>query len=274
MGSLAKKHGWRTALVTGASTGLGRAFARMLQTEGLEVWATSRDAARVPVGDGLHPVALDWHASEQWRAAVAQVRREAGVPDVLVNNAGAGVVAAFDRFPEEEIGRQLTLLLEGPMRLTREFWPEMLQRGRGAVVNVSSMAAEFPLPAMSAYTAAKAGLSGFSRALMMESQGRKVQVVDLQPGDYQTEFNRAAQRPSGGEAWEQRLVEKYEELLNQSPLPEKAAGDLRRALAGGRSGTVMTGMPTQTHLASWAQRIFGHRLTRWGLRHYFGMGTQ
>jgi short-subunit dehydrogenase len=274
MSSLANSRGFRTALVTGASSGLGLAFARMLREEGLEVWATSRDAGRIPAAEKFHAVALDLHEGESLRAAVAQVRKEAGVPDVLVNNAGAGVFSAFARFPEAEIGRQLRLMLEGPMALTREFWPEMLARKRGVVVNVASLAAEFPLPCLSVYSAAKGGLSAFTRALMSEAHGKNVQVVDFQPGDYQTEFDRATVRPAGGEAWEERVAGRYGELMKNGPLPERAAKDLRRALAGGRSGTVATGLASQAIWAPLGQRIFGQRLFRWGFRRYCGIQEQ
>jgi NAD(P)-dependent dehydrogenase (short-subunit alcohol dehydrogenase family) len=265
METLAKKCGYRTALVTGASSGLGLAFARMLHAEGLQVWATSRDGTRIPAGAGYHAVALDLLSEASLLAGVAQVRREAGVPDVLVNNAGAGVFAAFARFPEQEIAKQFQLLLASPVALTRMFWPEMLARKRGAVVNVSSLAAEFPLPGFSLYSAAKAGLSGFSRALMIEAAGG-VQVLDFQPGDYKTAFNRAAMRPPGGEQWEARVWTVFEQWVENGADPAQAARDLRHALAGGRSGTLPTGMWFQTRAALFAQWLGGRRLMRWGMR--------
>ena len=269
MGALKDKFGYRTALVTGASSGLGREFARMLREEGLEVWGASRLPEAAAKTEGWHPVRLDLTVADSLLAAIEQVRREAGTPDVLINNAGAGVFAGFAHFPPEEIQRQVQLLLTGPMQITRAFWPEMLVRKRGAVINVSSLAAEFPLPAMSLYTAAKAGLSSFSRGLMLESKGRGVQVIDFQPGDFKTNFNKAVQRTAGGEAWEERAWARLEELLEHGPLPAQAAADLRRALVRGRSGTVTTGDFFQAKLGALAQRIFGHGLTRRVLRRYF-----
>ncbi len=198
MSLLADKFSYRTALVTGASSGLGLAFARMLRDEGLTVWAGSRSPGETAHREGWRPVAVDLTEPASVRSAIEQIRREAGgAPDVLVNNAGAGVFAGFAHFPQDQISRQLQLMLEGPIQLTRAFWPDMLERKRGAVVNVASLAAEFPLPALSIYTAAKAGLSGFSRALMLESTGCGVQVLDFQPGDFKTEFNKVAVRPEG-----------------------------------------------------------------------------
>jgi len=269
MGALKDKWGYRTALVTGASSGLGLAFARMLRDEGLEVWGASRQPEKVAKAENWHPVRLDLTEPDSLLKAIEQVRREAGTPDVLVNNAGAGVFAGFAHFPPEEIHRQIQLLLTGPIELTRAFWPEMLARKRGAVINVSSLAAEFPLPAMSLYTAAKAGLSGFSRGLILESAGLGVQVVDFHPGDFKTNFNRAVQKSTGGEAWEERAWARFEELLEHGPLPAQAAADLRQALLRGMSGTVATGDFLQAKLAPLAQRIFGHGLMRSISRKYF-----
>jgi len=269
MGALKDKFGYRTALVTGASSGLGRAFARMLRDEGLEVWSASRQPEASAREEKWHPIVLDLTEPESLLAAIEQVRREAGTPDVLVNNAGAGVFAGFAHFPPHEIPRQLQMLLTAPIQITHTFWPEMLARKRGAVVNVSSLAAEFPLPAMSLYTAAKAGLSGFSRELMLESAGSGVQVIDLQPGDFKTNFNRAVQKQPGGEAWEERVWTRFEEILEHGPLPTLAADDLRQALLKGKSGTVTTGDFFQAKFGPLAQRIFGHGLTRQVLRKYF-----
>jgi NAD(P)-dependent dehydrogenase (short-subunit alcohol dehydrogenase family) len=269
MGALKDKFGYRTALVTGASSGLGLEFARMLREEGLEVWGASRSPEAVAKQEGWHPVRVDLTVPGSLSTAIEQVRREAGTPDVLINNAGAGVFAGFAHFPPDEIQRQIQLLLTGPIEITRVFWPEMLARKRGAVVNVSSLAAEFPLPAMSLYTAAKAGLSGFSRGLMLESAGHGVQVVDFQPGDFKTNFNRAVQRAADGEAWEERAWARFEELLEHGPLPAQAAADLRRVLLRGTSGTFATGDFFQARIGPLAQRIFGHGLTRMVLRKYF-----
>jgi len=271
MSRLAELRGYRTALVTGASSGLGLAFARMLRDEGLEVWGASRAPEESARREGWHAVPMDLTDSASVRAALVQVRREADVPDVLVNNAGAGVFAGFAHFPQEQISRQLQLMLEAPIVLTRAFWPEMLARRRGAVVNVASLATEFPLPGFSLYSAAKAGLSGFSRALMTEAAGGGVQVVDFEPGDFKTDFNRAAMQVPGGEPWEARVWACYEKWIEEGAAPVRAAQDLRRTLAHGRSGTVPTGLWFQTRAALWAQKIGGRAFTRWAMRKLYRM---
>ncbi len=262
MGQLSTTRQYRTALVTGASSGLGLAFARMLRDEGLEVWGASRNPEASAQAEGWHAVRLDLLEAGSLSDAIAQVRREVGVPDVIVNNAGAGVFAGFTHFPPEEISRQLRLLLEGPIVLTRAFWPELLARKRGAIVNVSSLAAEYPLPGFSLYTTAKAGLAGFSQTLMIESAGQGVQVLDFQPGDYKTAFNKSAVRIGEGAGWEARAWAEYERWLEQGADPARAARDLRRALVGGCSGTVTSGLWFQTRVAAFAQWLGGRAFMR------------
>jgi NAD(P)-dependent dehydrogenase (short-subunit alcohol dehydrogenase family) len=269
MGSLSATRSFRTALVTGASAGLGLAFARMLRDEGMQVWGASRNPEASAKVEGWRPVVLDLREVGSLHAAIEQVRGEAGVPDILVNNAGAGVFAGFAHFPPDEISRQLQLLLEGPIALTRAFWPAMLARNSGAVVNVASLAADFPLPGLSLYTAAKAGLAGFTRTLMIESAGSGVQVLDFQPGDYKTDFNKSVVRAAGGEAWEARAWARFEELLEHGPAPARAAEDLRCALRSGRSGTFATGDWFQTRAAMFAQWLGGRALMRRMIRKYY-----
>ncbi len=269
MGTLSTTRSFRTALVTGASAGLGLAFARMLRDEGVQVWGASRNPETVAKTEGWRPVVLDLLEVGSIHAAVEQVRAEAGVPDILVNNAGAGVFAGFGHFPPDEISRQLQLLLEGPVMLTRAFWPEMLARKSGALVNVASLAAEFPLPGLSLYTAAKAGLAGFTQTLMIEAADSGVQVLDFQPGDFKTDFNKSVVRAAGGEAWEAKAWARFEELLEHGPAPIRAAQDLRRALASGRSGTFTTGDWFQTRAAMLAQWLGGRALMRRMIRRYY-----
>ena len=94
-------------------------------------------------------------------------------------------------------------------------------------------------------------------------------IVDFQPGDFKTNFNRAAQKTAGGEAWEGRAWARFEDLLEHGPLPARAAEDLRKALLRGHNGTVTTGDFFQAKVGPLAQRIFGHELTRSVLRKYF-----
>lgn len=265
---------YRTALVTGASSGLGQAFAAMLRREGLEVWATSR---RPP--DPADPEAARWLAADfADEAGVTRfVETHAdllGRVDLLVNNAGAGVFGPWEDFPPEEIGRQVELLLTAPVRLCRAVYPGMVARRSGAIVNVASLAAEFPLPYLPLYNAAKAGLAGFSRSLLFEAPRHGVAVIDLRPGDYRTGFNQSVRRtePSAGSAGPVgRVWQRLERNLAAAPPAEHAAEKLRAVLLSGGSGVYRIGGTFQARLAPLLARLASDNLLRRCLTRYFAL---
>lgn len=261
------------ALVTGVTSGLGAAFCDMLLEAGVEVWGTSRDATRVPQRDGLHAVALDLAdgaSFSHFMKAMAPVFPEL---HLVVNNAGNGIYNRFDCLTPDDIGEQLRVLLHGPIAICHAVATPMLVRGHGAVVNVASLAREFPLPYFSLYNAAKAGLSNVTRSLQTEWADAGVIAIDFQPGDYQTRFNDDAARPESMEL-DPRLEKAWLELeahLAQAPKPHQAAEDLKRALLRGRSGTVRSGTFFQATLAPFLARFGSWRLIERCLRRYYGL---
>ncbi len=269
---------YSTALVTGASRGLGRAFAAMLRAEGVRVWGTARDPARLPAADGIVPVGLDLADPASIDRAYRDVEAASGGLDLVVNNAGFGLLAPFAEREFAEWRRQLDAVLVGTLQLSHLALRGLLARGRGALVNVSSLAAEFPLPFMSGYNVAKAGLCAFTESLMIEVAGTGVIVVDFRPGDYRTGFNQTmqtrAQTPAATDtpaAVRMRRVRAVLDAhLEAAPAPERAAADLLRALRRGRSGTVRSGGWRQTRLASLLARIAPGSWRRAGAARYFG----
>jgi short-subunit dehydrogenase len=265
-----------TAFVTGASGGLGRAFAEMLLDEGVRVWGTAREVARLSsLGrrEGFSPVALDLAdragAVRAWNAAHAQ----AGGFSLLVNNAGYGHFGAFAEQPFETWQAQLEAMLGSTLALTQAAMRDLLAQGHGAIVNVSSLAVEFPLPYMSGYNIAKAGLSAFSESLMIETAGTGLTVIDFRPGDYRTGFNQAMSVPSSA-ASPVRLARAWQTLeanLLAAPPPARAAADLRRALADARSGVVRSGSFFQARLAPFLARLAPLAWRRAVAARYFGV---
>ncbi|MFA5057725.1 MAG: SDR family NAD(P)-dependent oxidoreductase [Opitutaceae bacterium] len=269
---------YSTALVTGASTGLGRAFSDMLLAEGVRVWGTARDPARLPVRPGFTPLALELADAASIERAFQAATAAAGRLDLVINNAGYGLFGAFAEQTFSGWQRQVEAMLGQTMHLTHLALRGMRERNRGALVNVSSLAVEFPLPFMSGYNAAKAGLSALSESLMIEVSGTGIIVVDFRPGDYRTDFNHAMHRTSdslaaAGSAPTPRLQRVWSALeanLRSAPPPERAAADLRRALIRGRSGTVRSGSFFQAHLAPWLARFAPANLRRAVMARYFG----
>jgi short-subunit dehydrogenase len=251
---------YRHAFVTGASTGLGRAFTDMLLAEGVCVWGTSRDPARLADltqrhGAQFTPVALDLRDG----AAAEKVFREADAGaqfDLVINNAGYGVFGQFAATDFDHWREQMEVMLVNTARLSHAALRSMLARNHGALVNISSLAAEFPLPFQSAYNVAKAGLTALNESLMMETAGTGVVVLDVRPGDYRTDFETSVRRPDG--EFTPRMLRTwaaFAAMMRTGPEPAHAATALRRALLQRRSGTVRTGRFFQAVLGPFLARF-------------------
>lgn len=262
----------RRAFLTGASTGLGRAFADMLLAEGYEVWGTARDLRRLPARAGFHPVALELGDGAEAERIFLAADAEAGGFDLVINNAGFGVFGGFAGTDFAVWQRQLEVMLVNTARLAHAALRVMQPRGRGTLVNISSLAAEFPLPYQSAYNMVKSGLSALSESLMLETAGTGLVVIDFRPGDYRTDFEGAVQRPAVlTEPGQQRAWATFHELMEGGPAPAHAAASLRRALRRGRSGTVRTGRFFQAVVGPLLARLAPLALRRRVLARYFNL---
>jgi NAD(P)-dependent dehydrogenase (short-subunit alcohol dehydrogenase family) len=266
---------FRTAFVSGAGSGLGEAFVQMLLDEGVKVWGTSRTPERLAKRSGFFPLQLELADVASIDLAWSKAEQASGGLDLLINNAGAAFFGSFAALPAEAWTRQLTILLDGPVRLTRLAYGAMSARGRGAIVNVTSLTIEFPMPYMTAYNAAKAALATFTESLAMEAKTAGVTLIDFRPGDYNTNFNAAARaRGSTPESDDRsaRAWARLEELLASAPRPARAARDLRRALSRGRPGVVRSGGFFQVVIAPLGNRLLPARIVRLLRGLYFRLG--
>jgi 3-oxoacyl-[acyl-carrier protein] reductase len=157
----------RTAVVTGASRGIGAAAARMLEEEGARVLAASRT-------EGIDVTALD--------AADVIAERLGGAPDILVNNAGTSFARGLDELTEEDWQAQWDLHVMASMRLMRAFAPMMAERGWGRIVNVTSSAGKRPSLTNAAYSVSKAAQASLSRVFADTYGARGVLVNAVAPG--------------------------------------------------------------------------------------------
>ena len=181
-------------LVTGCSSGIGRAAAVRLHDAGLTVYASARrvDSLADLADRGIHTVPLDVtdEAATQW--AVAHVEAEAGPVGVLINNAGYGLYGAVEQVPLTEARRQFETNFFGPVRLIQLVLPGMRRAGRGRILNVSSMGGRTTLPGGAFYHASKHALESLSDALRMELRQFGVDVVLIEPGPVNTPWNDVA----------------------------------------------------------------------------------
>ncbi len=178
-------------LITGTSSGFGRAIVAQFLDQGWEVIATMRNpsAEGLPVSDNLRLLPLDVTDADSIAAAVAQ----AGPLDALVNNAGVGMLNVLEG---AEIARARELFetnVLGTMAMTRAVMPEMRNRRRGVIVNISSSVTLRPLPALSIYSASKAAVNAFTESFALEAAEFGVHVRLVLPGSApETSFGRNA----------------------------------------------------------------------------------
>ena len=176
-----------TAVVTGGSRGIGPYIAEALAGRGARVALVARNEAELDAsaarlaesGAEVVPVPADITCAEQRRGLIEVVEQRLGPVDVLVNNAGGDLQREFHNLTEDELHGVLELNLSSAILLTRLVLPGMLERGRGHVVNVSSMAGRLSFPYSEAYAAAKDGLIGFTRVLRADYRSRGVSASSL-----------------------------------------------------------------------------------------------
>jgi short-subunit dehydrogenase len=172
------------ALITGCSTGIGRATAVELTKRGYEVVATARRPETLADLDVAQTLALDVNDDASVEAALAA----AGGVDVLVNNAGFGMFGAIEEVPLDEIRRVYETNVFGVLRMLQAFVPPMRERGRGAVVNVSSVAGRVSSPLGGIYSSTKYAVEAISEALHYEVEHFGIRVILIEPGAIETEF--------------------------------------------------------------------------------------
>jgi NAD(P)-dependent dehydrogenase (short-subunit alcohol dehydrogenase family) len=181
-------------LITGCSTGIGRATAERLAGSGLTVYATARRPESIQDLEqkGCRTLALDVTDEASMQAAVAAVEEAEGAIGALVNNAGYSQSGAVETIPLDELRRQFETNVFGLVRLCQLVLPGMRKAGRGRIVNVSSMGGKLVFPGGGAYHATKFAVEAISDALRFEVRGFGVHVSIIEPGLIRTSFGETA----------------------------------------------------------------------------------
>jgi hypothetical protein len=195
--SLPKPSESSAALVTGASAGIGLAISHELASRGQNLILVARRKDRLDAlgaeltaehGIKTHSLGCDLAKAASRAQLPARVEKLGMTVEILINNAGFATNGPFNKAdPEREI-EQIRVLVEAPVQLITAFYPDMVKRGRGAILNVSSIAAMQPLPYSAGYSAAKAYVKTFSEAIHAEARRFGVTVSTICPGPVSTDF--------------------------------------------------------------------------------------
>lgn len=176
----------KVVLITGGSSGIGKAIGLYLSEKKFIVYGTSRDQSRYSDFTEFKLLDLDVKKPETILKAVNTIIKNEGRIDVLINNAGAGITGAVEEVPEAEIINNFETNYFGALRTTKAVLPQMRKQNKGLIINVTSIAAHMGLPFRGIYSASKAALQITTEALRMEVKDFGIQITNLAPGDFAT----------------------------------------------------------------------------------------
>lgn len=229
----------RTVLLSGCSSGIGRASAEAFLDRGWTVYATARNPADVAdLGErGAETARLDVTEPEHVSAVVDRVVDERGHVDCLVNNAGIAQTGALEEVPTDNLRAQFDVNFFGPHRLVRAVLPHMRERGSGTIVNVSSVLGHVGLPAAGSYSSAKHAVKAYTEVLRTEVAPFGIDVVHLEPGFAQTRLDEKTERTLADVVGENSPYERLHENavaikdVMMSDLVADEAADVAEAVA-------------------------------------------
>ena len=234
----------RVAIVTGGTSGIGRATALALKEAGCTVYELSRRAQGV---EGLHHIVADVTKEETVRAAVAEIMAREGRIDILVNNAGVGISGAVEFTDTADAKALFDVNFFGMVNMNRAVAPLMRAAGRGRIVNLSSVAAPVPIPFQAYYSATKAAVNAYTMALANELRPFGVTVCAVMPGDIHTGFT-AARRTTSIRAASAAPWPVWSTMSKQVWIPPRREAMWRRWRCG--RGIITRCMPSASTISS------------------------
>lgn len=260
-------------MVTGASAGLGSEFARQLAKEAdLLILVARRQDRLEKLQDELrrrHPklrvelAVVDLSAPEQMVQLLNWMSENHFSVDLLINNAGLGDYGMFEKTVWERLDQMMMVNMVALTALTRYVLPEMIERKRGAIVNISSIASFLPIPSFSVYAATKAYVTSLSEGLALELIGTGVTLTTICPGPIETEFSKVAQR---GE--EKRI------LQTPSWMEISAEEAVQESLEAARNGEARWVPGWRVRWGTLLMRIVPMPILRWYYRMNYGKALQ
>ncbi|MGN1345630.1 MAG: SDR family oxidoreductase [Eubacteriales bacterium] len=186
----------KVVLITGGSSGIGKAAAEALRDRGCTVYEGSRRESAL---SGITHLTLDVTDETSAVRAVCEVMAREGRIDLLINCAGSGIAGAVEFTESEAVRRQMDVNFMGTVHMVRAALPYMRTAGAGRIVNISSVAAAFPIPFQAYYSASKAAVNAYSMALANEVRPFGITVTAVQPGDIRTGFTASRVKSAEGD---------------------------------------------------------------------------
>ncbi|CAN5569129.1 SDR family oxidoreductase [soil metagenome] len=265
----------RVVLITGASSGIGAACARLLSERGYRVFGTTRAAPLPPAAQGFELIPVDVDSDSSVEQAVQRVMESAGRLHVVVNSAGYGLAGAVEETTVEEAKAQLETNFFGIWRVCRAVLPRMREQRGGYIVNIGSLGGRIGLPFQAAYCASKFALAGFTESLSAEVRPFGIHAVLIEPGNFATgitdrrQLAREARRSQAYRESFTRALRIYEADEIAGPAPEPVAHLLYRIINTPAPRLRYTVGPTAERLSLLAKAILPGRLfERLMLRRY------
>ena len=264
----------KAVLVTGASSGIGRACAEHLAAGAYRVFGAQRHVPAAESGPrGVEMVVMDVTDDESVERGVQEVLARAGRIDAVINNAGCAYMGAVEDTSVDEAKAQLETNFFGVLRVCRAVLPAMRRQGGGHIINISSLAGVLGLPFSGLYSASKFALEGMSESLRLETRRFGVQVVLIEPGDFSTQLpamRRTTRQAATNEAYREAFA-KFQAAQAKdeaaAPTPEPVArlveGILRSPSPRLRYSVGMLGQRIVVPL----KRLLPQRLFEWALRY-------
>ena len=262
-----------TALITGASSGIGAATADRLAKHGFRVFGTSRHPdASAKARPHIHWIAMDVREDESVHKGVEQVLASCERLDALVCNAGFGIFGSVEEVSVEAAKQQFETNFFGTLRTLRAALPSMREAGRGRVVVVGSLSGRAPIPFQAHYSASKAALDALVLALHGEMHGLGVCVSLVEPGDIQTAFNDEMRWGDPNDSVYGQRIQRAEGVIRDSlpaaPGPERVARTIHRALTA-RRPRVRYACGPDSWLVPLGRRLLPDRLSLGLIRRHF-----
>jgi NAD(P)-dependent dehydrogenase (short-subunit alcohol dehydrogenase family) len=223
--------------ITGSSRGLGRSLAEAVSAAGGLVAATARNpeqlkdlAEKYP--ESMYPLRLDVTSKAQITAAVEDAIARFGRIDVLVNNAGFGILGAAEAYSDEQVRSQLETNLYAPIEVTRVVLPYMRRQRSGRILQISSIGVRVGNPALTIYQAAKFGLGGFSEALAKEVRPLGILVTCIEPGGLRTDLTASMACAAEVEGYEKTVGQRIGLFKSSNFVPAGDPGKAAKVMIG------------------------------------------